>query len=214
MDLYYFSLSPPCWSVLLLGHQLDIKFNMKPIDFFSKAHLKEDFIKLNPVHKVPTLQEGEFTLSESRAILSYLVDAHAQGSHPLYPSDAKVRALIQQQLNFDLGIFYHRIYDYCSPLWKSKTTGSEADRERLHEALGFLEAYLGRTRYVAGNGLTIADISMMASASVLVACKFSLEKFPKVFAWYETCKKELVGYQDVMGPAFEGFARFVGKPTH
>ncbi|XP_055546087.1 glutathione S-transferase 1-1-like [Wyeomyia smithii] len=213
MELYIHSMSPPCWSVLLLGRQLDLKIKSKILNFETEEHLKEDFIKLNPEHTVPTLVDGDFVLSESRAILSYLMDAYAKENHPFYPRDAKTRALIQHRLNFDLGTLYSRFYAYCSPMWNKKVTSTEAQRDKLYDALGFLETYLGRNRYAAGDHLTIADISLVASVSAIDLCFVKLEKYPKVVAWYERCKKELQGYEDVVGSQFEGFRKFLTVPA-
>ncbi|XP_055546129.1 glutathione S-transferase 2-like [Wyeomyia smithii] len=195
MELYITPFSPPCWSVLLLGRQLNLKINTKSLDLDKEEHLKEDFIKINPEHTVPTLVDGDLILSESRAILSYLMDAYAKENHPLYPRAAKARALIQHRLNFDLGTLYSRFFVYCSPMWNDKATSTEAQRDRLCEALGFLETYLSRSRYAVGDHLTIADFSLVASVSAIDVCYVKLEKYPKVVAWYERCKKELLGYR-------------------
>ncbi|XP_053686818.1 glutathione S-transferase 1-like [Sabethes cyaneus] len=213
MELYIHPMSPPCWAVLLLGRQLDLKINQKVLDFGTEEHLKEDFVKINPEHTVPTLVDGEFILSESRAILSYLMDAYAEDNHALYPRAAKERAVIQHRLNFDLGTLYNRFYAYCSPMWNKKATSTEAQRDKLYEALGFLETYLGRSRYAAGDHLTIADVSLVASVSAIEICYVKLEKYPKVVAWYERCKKELTGYEDIVASQFEGFRKFIGDPA-
>lgn len=47
----------------------------------------------------------------SRAILSYLVAAYAK-SDELYPTDIRVRALVDQRLHFDLGTLYQRLTDF------------------------------------------------------------------------------------------------------
>lgn len=47
----------------------------------------------------------------SRAILSYLVAAYSKDDS-LYPRDIRVRALVDQRLQFDLGTLYARMVDY------------------------------------------------------------------------------------------------------
>lgn len=47
----------------------------------------------------------------SRAILSYLVAAYAK-TDELYPTDIRVRALVDQRLHFDLGTLYQRLTDF------------------------------------------------------------------------------------------------------
>lgn len=230
MDLYYHPISPPCWSVLLLGRELDLAFNLQQVSFAPDYPLREKFVKvscmnfnhkyvninifsllqLNPQHQVPTLADGEFGLGESRAILRYLMTAHSSSDdHPLYPKDLKARATIEARLDFDLGMLYRRAYDYFSPQWNRKSVATEDDLDKVCEALGFLEEFLGRSRYAAGDRLTVADLTLVASVSFLDVCGFGLEKYPKIVAWYDVCKKEIKGYQELIGDRFEDFRSFV-----
>lgn len=47
----------------------------------------------------------------SRVILSYLVSSYAKDD-TLYPQDVRMRALVDQRVQFDLGTLYARLADY------------------------------------------------------------------------------------------------------
>lgn len=47
----------------------------------------------------------------SRAILAYLVSSYAKDD-TLYPQDVRMRALVDQRVQFDLGTLYARLIDY------------------------------------------------------------------------------------------------------
>lgn len=47
----------------------------------------------------------------SRAILTYLTAAYSKDD-TLYPRDVRMRALVDQRLQFDLGTLYARVADY------------------------------------------------------------------------------------------------------
>lgn len=85
---------------------------MTSVNLFAKDQLKEDFVKLNPQHCIPTLQDGEFVLWESRAIATYLVTKYGTNDD-LYPKEPCQRALVDRLLYFDMGTLYNRIRPIC-----------------------------------------------------------------------------------------------------
>lgn len=56
----------------------------------------DEYVAVNPLGGIPTLQDGELTLSESQAILRYL--ATREGREDLYPGDPHERAIVDQFL--------------------------------------------------------------------------------------------------------------------
>lgn len=63
--------------------------------------MKSDFLKVNSQHSVPVLNDDGFILTESRAIIIYLIEKYYPEGHSLYPKGARERALINQYLQFD-----------------------------------------------------------------------------------------------------------------
>ena len=62
--------------------------------------MEPEFLKINPQHCVPTIDDDGFYLWESRAILSYLMETKAPHMLPNSPEE---RAVINQRLFFELG---------------------------------------------------------------------------------------------------------------
>lgn len=79
------------------------------VDLFKKEQLTDEFLKINPQHTVPVLDDNGFILTESRAIGIYLVEKFFPEGHSLFPKDVKQRALINQYLQFDCGTLYIRV---------------------------------------------------------------------------------------------------------
>lgn len=99
--LYHAPISPFSRSVVLLARYYNINIEVKIIDIVKeKEHLKPEFVKINPQHSVPTIDDNGFYLWESRAILVYLVE---NCKPEVLPSSAKERAVINQRLQFELG---------------------------------------------------------------------------------------------------------------
>lgn len=74
IDLYYISLSPPCRAVLLTAKMVSVELNLKTVNLMTGEQMKPEFVKLNPQHTVPTIDDSGFILTESRAICGYLVN--------------------------------------------------------------------------------------------------------------------------------------------
>ena len=105
MKLFYLAVSPPARSVLLAIRNLGLNVELIKLDLFKQEHLSPEFKKLNPAHQIPVLvDDDEFVLCESRAILGYLVNRFKPNS-TLYPTDARKRALIDQRLYYDTVVF-------------------------------------------------------------------------------------------------------------
>lgn len=85
------------------------RFQLRLIDLYSKEQLKEEFIKINARHTLPTLDDDGFILTESRAIAIYLAEKYFPAGHSLFPKDVKERARIHELLQFDSSTLYPRI---------------------------------------------------------------------------------------------------------
>jgi len=108
LQLYYNLGSPPSRAVLQTIRVLGLDVEVKHVDLFKQEHLLPDFVKLNPLHQVPLLVDGDVIIAESRAIQAYLVNSRQPGSD-WYPSDPVARALVDQRLYFDATNFFENI---------------------------------------------------------------------------------------------------------
>lgn len=111
IDLYYISLSPPCRSVMMTAFMAGVDINLKLLNLMNGDQLKPEFIKINPQHNVPTIDDGGFHLNESRAICTYLISQYGQKVQHLYPDDPQQRATIDKLLNFDASVLFGNLRD-------------------------------------------------------------------------------------------------------
>ena len=70
---------------------------------------------MNPVHRIPAIDDNGFYLEESCAIAQYLCDKYAPDDH-LYPKDVQKRAEVDRMLYFTVGtllpaIDYHAVME-------------------------------------------------------------------------------------------------------
>nr|ATE81124.1 glutathione S-transferase [Helicoverpa armigera] len=211
LDLYYAPGSAPCRVVLLVAAALDVHFNPHILNLRNGEHLTPEFLKLNPQHTVPTLVDGDFSLWESRAIGKYLVNKYGGENNDLYPNDPKARAIVDQRLDFDLGTLYPRFGNYIYPQIFGGAKADEALLKKLEEALQFLNTFLEGQKYAAGDKLTLADLSLVATVSTIDAVDISLKEYPNVEKWFELVKATAPGYQEANEAGLKAFRAMVAQ---
>src|SRR5947207_5924933 len=91
MKLYYHPVSTTCRPIMLFAAESGIHLDMELVDLFTGAQYKPEYLSINPSAQVPVLEDGDFRLTESSAILKYLAD---KVSSPAYPKDLQKRARI------------------------------------------------------------------------------------------------------------------------
>jgi glutathione S-transferase len=113
----------------------------------------------------------------------------------LYPKDPKVRAVVNQRLYFDMGTLYQRFADYYYPQIFAKAPADAEKFKKIEEAFAFFNTFLESTKYAAGDHVTVADISLVATVSSYDVAGFDITKYANVSRWYDLCKKTVPGYQ-------------------
>ncbi|KAJ0177867.1 hypothetical protein K1T71_006740 [Dendrolimus kikuchii] len=206
IKLYYFFISPPCRAVMLTARMLGIEFELISVNLLTGEHLTPEYLKINPQHTVPTIDDNGFILWESRAIMTYLISAYGKNDD-LYPKNARIRALVDQRLQFDLATFFTRWHALYMPMFM----GGEYDDEKaakLKEALDWLNAFLDSRVFVAGDNFTVADISMVVTMTNIQAFGFEYKELENVVKWFERSKKilEPYGYKEIDEAAAEVLA--------
>jgi glutathione S-transferase len=155
-------------------------------------HKSTEYQKINPLGQVPALCDGDdICIFDSHAIIIYLVEKYAKDDS-LYPKDIVKRAKINQMLFFDATILFLRYYEISIPLFKRQL--KEFSKEGIGNvirAYDTLEGFFNDDqKYVYGNEMTIADISiwsMMLSLKLLVPLNDN--KFPKISKWLQLMQK-------------------------
>ncbi|KAJ9592349.1 hypothetical protein L9F63_001118 [Diploptera punctata] len=197
IDLYYVLGSPPCRSVMLVAKAVNVELNLKVTDLSKGENKTAEFLKKNPQHAIPTIDDKGLTIGESRAILAYLVNQYGKDDS-LYPKDPKKRAVVDQRLYFDIGTLYNGFINYyLVPAMTTGKCGTQAQLEKLQDAFNILNSILAGQNWVAGNNITIADYSIVVSVSAIEALGFDVSKYPNIVKWYEKAKKTIAGYKEI-----------------
>lgn len=173
--------------VIALLEEAGIAYEARPINLMVGEHKSEAFIQLNPNGQVPVLEDGDFALTESNAILRYLCER--EGLADWYPTEAQARAQVDQWLDWN----QCRLAPATGNIvFNSVFMGENGDsaaiargRDSLATLAPILEEALQMHSYVAGERATIADLSIASSLSQLDLAQ-SRPTSPAIARWYET----------------------------
>jgi glutathione S-transferase len=169
-------------------------------DFGGKfAGIREpDYLALNPNGLVPTLVEDDLVLWESNTIVRYL----AARAGRLIPADARARALVERWMDWQLSV----VLPPHIPLFVGlvRTPPAQRDWDRINAgrdktaaAFAILNAALEKTRWVAGDDFTVADIVLGPFVYRWFEMDIEREDLPHLARWYHqlcerACFNELV----------------------
>ncbi|XP_077330906.1 glutathione S-transferase theta-1-like [Lithobates pipiens] len=200
LELYLDLLSQPCRSVYLFAKVNDIPFKHHEVKLFKGDHLTDEFKKVNPMHKVPVLIEGEFTLVESTAMLRYLVQKYDTPDH-WYPSDLQKRARVDEYLAWQHA---NTRPNGCRVFWVKCMTpailGQNAESDQLNLVLAeFIavmkhleETFLKDRPFLAGDEISLADLVAIVEIMQVVASGVPVfEQRPKLEAWKKRVEEAL-----------------------
>ncbi len=191
MKLYYHPASTTSRPILMFAAESGVALDMQVVDLFTGEHYQPTYEAINPNHLVPTLQDGDFRLTESSAILKYL--AEKSGS-PLYPTDPQKRARVNERMDwvntqlgrdFCYGFVYPQIFSF------HKRRSDEAHDATLQwgkeRAQGWLKVLndhiLGANAYLCGDTITIADYFCAEFVHVGELTGSDFAAYPNVKAW-------------------------------
>nr|APX61032.1 putative glutathione S-transferase epsilon class member 4 [Leptinotarsa decemlineata] len=182
--LYWFLDSPPARAVVLVAKQLEVELELIEVNLSKREQYKPEFLKMNPLHTIPVLDDDGFIVTDSHAIMSYLVLKYGNGSS-LYPEDVKKRCLVDQRLYFESGTFFANHFKVCIPvLYKGETIVPSEGLKFMIEAYDVLEEYFQNSNYVAGDDLTIADFSIWTTiTNSSVYLPVDENKYTNISAW-------------------------------
>lgn len=176
-----------CLKVKYLADHLGLDYEWLPVDIMRGESRTADFLAMNPMGQVPTvvLDDGR-TLAQSNALLLYLAEGSA-----LLPSDRYQRARITELLFWEQNTHepsiavcrFQMVY-----LGKPKETREPWRVERGEQALDLMETLLEGRDWFVGDGLTVADIALLAYTRLAHEGGFDLTPRGRVRAWIARCE--------------------------
>ncbi|KAE8687417.1 Elongation factor 1-gamma 2 [Hibiscus syriacus] len=149
-----------------------------------------EFLKMNPIGKVPVLETPEGPIFESNAIARYVTRSKAD--NPLFGSTLIDYARIEQWIDFASMEVDANIAKWLYPrvgLSVYLPPAEEAAIASLKRALGSLSTHLASNTYLVGHSVTLADIIMTCNLYMgffHIMTKSFTSEFPHIERYFWT----------------------------
>lgn len=164
LTLYY---SPGACSLAshIVLEELGVPFQARRVMILKGEHRTSEYLALNPHGRVPTLTDGEFVLTESPAILSYLGHRFAEAGL-LDLENLERLGRTQELLNF----FSSSVHTAFAQIWRAErfADGDAARDEVMAAGRRAVDTYFGELESLISDGWVVAGRYSIADPYMLV----------------------------------------------
>jgi glutathione S-transferase len=197
MKLYHHPVSTVSRPVVLFAADSGIALDYQVVDLMTGEHMGPAYSKINPSRQVPVLEDGDFRLTESSAILKYLADTI---DSPAYPRDPRKRAKVNEMMDWlNTGFYrdfgYGLVYPQLFPHHRRRSDEAHAGtvdwgKQKTNAWLQILDQQMLGTgkKFLCGDDITIADYFGAGMVSLVDAIGCDLAQFPNVARWFAAMK--------------------------
>ena len=189
MIVYGSSLSPYVRKTLAFGAEKGLTLENR---VQRRDEPEPDFVACSPFRKIPGFKDGDFQISDSTAIITYLEALHPEPN--LIPQDPRNRARAiwfeEYADTIVVGaagpLFFNRI---VGPRFMGVATDEavcvKAENETLPPVLDYLECTIPDSGFLLEDRLTLADIAVASPFANLGHLDFDLSRWPRTKAYAE-----------------------------
>ncbi|XP_019619592.1 PREDICTED: glutathione S-transferase theta-1-like isoform X2 [Branchiostoma belcheri] len=205
LTFYYDIMSQPSRAIFQFLKANNIVYKDHPVAIRKGEHKSEWFLKINPMGKLPAINDNGFILTESVAILKYLAVRYVVPDH-WYPSDLRLRARVDEYMAWQ---HMNTRFNAAGLFWKEfmvpQMTGQPLDKATLDKAESELNATLDMLQkmflkdqpFLCGDNITIADLLAINELMQCLASGRDVTKGrPKLRAWMDRVREKLQPHFD------------------
>ncbi len=189
LKLHVFPLSPRGFKALFAAHQIGIDYEMVLVNFATGDQKAPAHTALNPNQRMPVLSDGDFSLWESNAIVQYLAALKPETGY--LPDDLKARMTavkwqFWETAHWDpaCAIFmFERVVKKLFARGEADPAEIKRGEEAMARLAPVLDGQLQKTRYVAGDRLTVADLSLAPSLVSAEEAQMPIGEYRSINRW-------------------------------
>ncbi|KAJ7965043.1 Glutathione S-transferase [Quillaja saponaria] len=181
--------------VLVCLIEKEIEFETVPVDLLKGEQKGPEFLKLQPFGLTPLIQDGDYTLYESRAIIRYYAEKYKSQGTDLLGKTIEERGLVEQWLEVEADNYHPPIFNLVRQILLAPIMGIpfdqkliQEDEEKLGKVLDIYEERLSKSKYLAGDFVSLADLSHLPFTQYLVnqmGKDYMIKDRKHVSAWWD-----------------------------
>jgi glutathione S-transferase len=191
MRLHYHPMSSNARRAVTTAIHLNADLELVFVDLAKGEHKTPEFLRLNPGGKVPVLEDGDFALTESHAIMQYLADKTP--GQTLYPTDLRARADVNRWLFWNAAHFqsavailnWENVVKRFIGLGDPDPAAVQRGEGLVTELSALLDAHLAGKRWISNDTVTLADLAVATPLDAIDRAKLPVRDFKNVMGWLE-----------------------------
>ncbi len=184
MKLYCFGESGNAYKVALALTFSGVEWEPEFVDFFGGATRKPEFRAINVMGEVPVLVDGDTTLTQSGVMLDYISSKSGKlGGRSAAERREVLRWLFWDNHKLSTAIGTTRFQMNFVPEAKRSAEVIAFMQARLKSAYKVLDDHLSQRKWVAGEAMTIADLSCCGYLFYPEPFGFDRAAWPHIDAW-------------------------------
>jgi len=161
--------------VLCCLNEKKVEYDFVLVELSVGAHKQPQYLALNPFGVLPTIQDGDLTLFESRAIAKYLAKKYEGQGTELLGNSLSEQALVEQWSQVEGQSFNSPASTILFQILIVPMSGGSTDEaavemnvEKLKKVLDIYEERLSKSKYLAGDFFSLADLQHLPYLDYLV----------------------------------------------
>lgn len=175
--------------VVWLCEEIGVDYRLEPIEMFSDAMKRPEYLAIHPLGKVPAIEDGGLVLWETSAILQYL-DAKYGGGRLIPAREQEAGALAIQWLEYGenpLTLIMGEIAAHSGPMPEKWRIPALVDRGReiAPSLVRIVERALGERSWILGDAFSAADIMLTYGLMIAAHIGYVSDDTPRVQAFCE-----------------------------
>ncbi len=189
LKLHAFPMSPRSFKVLAVANHLGLDYDLVLCDLTKDEQRRPEFGAINPNHKAPALEDGDFKLWESNAIIQYLASLKPESG--LLPADERARADVNRWMFWESTTWdpsvailaFERGVKGLLGLGAPDPVEVEKGTQKVNAAFALLNAHLKDRDFVSCDRLTLADFALGSALVLEQMAQLPLGPYAEIKRW-------------------------------